>query len=127
MDNAAWSLGVGKQGKFVVTADLIYDKENTPVQLVPFSEGLSVYTSFSPRSFFGQDEDRRSVLFNMPDKLSECIEMIEEKTRNDRDPTDPDLNAMWHSTARHLGKFPSTLRAKLVPSKCGFYLSLIPI
>ena len=113
-DLSLWSLGTQKQGRYVITANLKYDKENALIQLAPFSDALSVYTNFQPSSFAGsQDQDRCSILFTIPDKLRECIEQVEEKIREDLRPSQPRIDALWHSSTKIPEKYPSALRAKI--------------
>ena len=113
VDNAAWSLGVGKQGKFVVTFPLRLSEGLPAIQLVP-SDCRDITTPFPPSVFQGDgDEPRQTLILNISEEVFTAFATLEDTIRDLLRPLHPNVNQLWHSALRQASNYPAQLRVKV--------------
>ena len=111
---SAWNLGQPKPGKMITTYPLKYEGGTPAIQLLPSSEAGSVWTPFEPRAFNGTgEEERKGIVFSIPEPIREQMELLEERVREQLKPTFARIDSMWNSSTKPAGKYPSQLKCKI--------------
>ena len=113
VDNTTWSLGAGKQGKFVTTFPLRLGEGAGALQLVP-GDSHEISLPFPPSTFQGsEDEPRQSLTLNIPEDVFVAFATVEDAVRELLRPLHPNVSQIWHSALRAAGSYPAQLKVKV--------------
>ena len=113
VDNAAWSLGPPRNGKFVVTFPLRLGDGLAAIQLVP-SDNREISIPFPPSTFQGsEDEPRQTLTLNIPDGVFLAFATLEDAVRELLRPSHANIDDLWHSALRQASSYPAQLRCKV--------------
>ena len=113
VDNAAWTLGTPRQGKFVTTFPLRLGGGFPALQLVS-SDCRDITTPFPPSVFQGDgDEPRQGLTLNIPEEVFTAFATVEDAVRDLLRPSYPNVNQIWHSALRPAGSYAAQLKVKV--------------
>ena len=101
---------VGKGGMKICFLKL--DGQVETVKLAPDLETITA--PFEPSVFQGTgDEERKGILFNIPQDTFDAFAAVEEFCRQALDESFPKIQSLWSSSLRPSDKYPATLKAKI--------------
>ena len=112
VDNAAWTLGTGKQGKFVATFPLRRGNGLAALQLVP-GDSHDISVPFPPSTFQDAEEPRQTLTLNIPEDVFLAFAAVEDAVRDLLRPLHANIDSLWHTSLRQAGTFPAQLKVKV--------------
>lgn len=112
---ALWKLGSLRAGRAVSTADLVYNGQTKQVfQLTPAAELGSTWVAFEPSVYGGTGgEPRKGICFSVPARVQEDLTLLEDAAREALRLINPNVDSIWRSSIKFLGRGPAVLRAKI--------------
>ena len=112
VNNSQWSVGLPRQGKYVVTYPLKLGEKAAAVQLVE-SDSHEISTPFPPSCFQGDEGARQGIAFNIPEEVFQRMATLEDSLCEALKPLHPNIRDIWRSCLKVAGQCPAPLRAKI--------------